>query len=116
MALLILRVCFICVAAGIGTLVLRLGFEGPSFLPYLVIFGTVLLALGVIAIDIFTPRKQIEVISAIYFGLLVGVLLTYALWVALSPLIPDPTTAAPIQLLLGHSVLRLYQSVAADQG
>ncbi len=100
MALLILRVCFICVAAGIGTLVLRLGFDGPSFLPYLVIFGTVLLSLGVIAIDIFTPRKQIEVISAIYFGLLVGVILTYALWVALSPLIPDPTTAAPVQLLL----------------
>lgn len=100
MALLILRVCFICVAAGIATLVLRLNMDGPAFLPYLVIFGTVLLALGVIAIDIFTPRKQIEVISAIYFGLLVGVLLTYALWVALSPLIPDPTTAAPVQLLL----------------
>jgi len=100
MALLILRVCFICVAAGIATLVLRLNIDGPAFLPYLVIFGTVLLALGVIAIDIFTPRKQIEVISAIYFGLLVGVLLTYALWVALSPLIPDPTTAAPVQLLL----------------
>ncbi len=100
MALLILRVCFICVAAGIATLVLRLNIDGPAFLPYLVIFGTVLLALGVIAIDIFTPRKQIEVISAIYFGLLVGVLLTYALWVALSPLIPDATTAAPVQLLL----------------
>lgn len=100
MALLILRVCFICVAAGIATLVLRLGISGPTFLPYLVIFGAVLLALGVIAIDIFTPRKQIEVISAIYFGLLVGVLLTYALWVALSPLIPDPSTAAPVQLLL----------------
>ncbi len=100
MALLILRVCFICVAAGIATLVLRLNIDGPAFIPYLVIFGTVLLALGVIAIDIFTPRKQIEVISAIYFGLIVGVLLTYALWVALSPLIPDPTTAAPVQLLL----------------
>ena len=100
MALLILRVCFICVTAGVATLVLRLGIDGPTFLPYLVIFGTILLSLGVIAVDIFTPRKQSEVISAIYFGLLVGVLLTYVLWVALAPLIPDSQAAAPVQLLM----------------
>ncbi|MCR9294365.1 MAG: PIN domain-containing protein [bacterium] len=100
MALLILRVCFICVAAGVATLLLRIGWEGPSYTPYLVIFGTVLLSLGVIAVDIFTPRKQIEVITAIYFGLLVGILLTYILWVALAPLIPDSPYAAPAQLLM----------------
>ncbi len=100
MALLILRVCFICVAAGVATLLLRIGWEGPSYTPYLVIFGTVLLSLGVIAVDIFTPRKQIEVITAIYFGLLVGILLTYILWVALAPIIPDSPYAAPAQLLM----------------
>jgi uncharacterized protein YacL len=100
MALLILRVCFICVAAGVATLLLRIGWEGPSYTPYLVIFGTVLLSLGVIAVDIFTPRKQIEVITAIYFGLLVGILLTYILWVALAPIIPDSPYAAPVQLLM----------------
>ena len=99
MALLILRVCFICVAAGIATLLLRIGWEGPSYTPYLVIFGTVLLSLGVIAVDIFTPRKQIEVISAIYFGLLVGVLLTYILWLALAPLIAESPYNPPLQLL-----------------
>lgn len=99
MALLILRVCFICVAAGIATLLLRLPWEGPTYTPYLVIFGTVLLSLGVIAVDIFTPRKRIEVISAIYFGLLVGILLTYILWVALAPLIPISDYSAPMQLL-----------------
>ena len=100
MALLILRVTFICVAAGIATLFFRVGFSGPSYLPYLVIAGLVLLSLGVIAIDIFTPRKQIEVISAVYFGLLVGFLLTYILWVALAPLIPDSPFTPPIQLLM----------------
>lgn len=100
MALLILRVCFICVAAGIATLLLRIGWEGPPYTPYLVIFGTVLLSLGVIAVDIFIPRKQIEVISAVYFGLLVGILLTYILWVALAPLIPESPYAPPVQLLL----------------
>ena len=100
MALLILRVTFICVAAGIATLFFRVGFSGPSYLPYLVIAGLVLLSLGVIAIDIFTPRKQIEVISAVYFGLLVGFLLTYILCVALAPLIPDSPYTPPIQLLM----------------
>ena len=51
MALLILRVCFICVAAGIATLLLRVGWEGPPYTPYLVIFGIVLAAVGVIAVD-----------------------------------------------------------------
>ena len=99
MPLLILRVGFICVAAGIATLLLRIGWEGPSYTPYLVIFGTVLLSLGVIAVDIFTPRKQIETISAIYFGLLVGVLLTYILWLAVTPLVQDSPYMPPIQLL-----------------
>ncbi len=100
MALLILRVCFICVAAGIATLFLNIGLSGPAYLPYLIIFGTVLLALGVIAVDIFTPQKRIEVISAVYFGLLVGVLLTYVLWVALAPLIPAGPYAPPVVLLM----------------
>lgn len=102
MALLILRVCFICVAAGIATLLLRVDISGPPYIPYLVIFGTVLFSLGVIAVDIFTPRKQIEVISAIYFGLLVGVLLTYILYLALAPLIADTSPySAPGILLMG---------------
>lgn len=102
MALLILRVCFICVTAGIATLVLRMDLSGPSYLPYMIIFGTVLLALGVIAIDVFTPRKQIEVVSAVYFGLLVGVLLAYILSIALTPLLPtDQFQAGPIRLILG---------------
>jgi uncharacterized protein YacL len=102
MALLILRVCFICVTAGIATLVLRMDLSGPSYLPYMIIFGTVLLALGVIAIDVFTPRKQIEVVSAVYFGLLVGVLLAYILSIALTPLLPaDQIQSGPIRLILG---------------
>jgi uncharacterized protein YacL len=96
MTLLILRMCFICVTAGIATLVLRMDLSGPSYLPYMIIFGTVLLSLGVIAIDVFTPRKQIEVVSAVYFGLLVGVLLAYILSIA-----TDQLQAGPIRLILG---------------
>ncbi len=102
MALLILRVAFICVTAGIATLVFRYNLDGPDYMPYLVIFGTVLLALGVIAVDVFTPRKRIEVISAVYFGLLVGVMLAYILFLALTPLLPiDNVALGPMQLVLG---------------
>ena len=36
-------------------------------------------------IDIFIPRKRVEVISAVYFGLLIGVLLSYLLVQAINP-------------------------------
>ncbi len=42
---------------------------------------------AVTLIDIFTPRKRIEVISAIYFGLLIGVLLSYMLMQTTNPLL-----------------------------
>tara|TARA_R110002095_G_scaffold95372_1_gene83288 strand:+ start:833 stop:1849 length:1017 start_codon:yes stop_codon:yes gene_type:complete len=42
---------------------------------------------GVTCMDLLISRKRIEVMSAIYFGLLVGVLLSYLLIQALSPVI-----------------------------
>ncbi|MBX3421189.1 MAG: PIN/TRAM domain-containing protein [Pirellulaceae bacterium] len=104
MALFILRVVFISVTAGIATLALRMNLDGPTFLPYLIIFGTVLLALGVIAADVFTPRKRIEVLSAVYFGLLVGVLLTYVAILALTPLFPVNQASGPMWLITGAIV------------
>ena len=54
----------------------------------LVLFGVFMLLSQVVTIvDILLPRKRIEVISSVYFGLLVGVLLSYLLIQALSPVI-----------------------------
>jgi uncharacterized protein YacL len=66
----------------------------------------------VIALDLFIPRKQIDVITAVYFGLAVGAFLTYILMLALTPLLPpiDETSGnrehalairAALQLVLG---------------
>ena len=44
---------------------------------------------GVIAIDVLIRRKRLETMTAVYFGLLVGVLLTYVVRLALTPLLPD---------------------------
>ena len=48
---------------------------------FLILFVT---QLGTL-VDVFIPRKRIEVISAVYFGLLIGVLLSYLMSQAISP-------------------------------
>jgi uncharacterized protein YacL len=43
----------------------------------------------VIAIDVLIRRKQLDTLSAVYFGLIVGLFLTYVLQLALSPVLPE---------------------------
>jgi uncharacterized protein YacL len=113
MPLLILRVVFALVAFGIASLitgtVLRVG-EDPAWLPWLLYLGSLALAGAVIAADIFIPRKPIDVISSVYFGLIVGVFLTYVVMIVLEPLLPSSgerwarwavITRAATPLLLG---------------
>jgi uncharacterized protein YacL len=90
MALAILRIVFILVASGVATQIFREGTgDGSPLYPYLVFIGVVGLAAGVILLDIFSPQKQIDVISSIYIGLLVGVLLTYVVSIALDPILGE---------------------------
>ncbi len=100
MAMLILRMVFICVSAGSATVFVRTNNSGPDWIPYVIFSGVMGLALSVIAIDVFTPRKRIEIISAIYFGLLVGILMTYLLSIALTPLLQENTNKGFLTLLL----------------
>lgn len=92
MALLILRCAFMFVAIGVASIVVALirQQEGWPAIPYLAFVGILALAGGVIGLDLSWPRKQIDVISGVYFGLLIGVLLTYVLMLALAPLFPEP--------------------------
>ena len=89
MPLLFLRVAFVLVAIGIATLLIgTLLNEGdPAWFPWIIFLGTLGLAAFVIAADILLPRKPIDVISAVYFGLLVGVALTSILMLVLTPLL-----------------------------
>jgi uncharacterized protein YacL len=91
MQLLILRVVFACVAAGVATLLLTtfLYEPGPAWLPWVLFLATVGLAGVVVALDILLPKKPIELISAVYFGLVVGIFLTYVLMLMLTPLLPS---------------------------
>ena len=61
------------------------------------------LALAVIGIDVTFRRKQIDTISAVYFGLLIGLFLTYVIGIALNPMFANSTkeVETAVQLLLG---------------
>ena len=88
LALAILRVVFLVVAAGVGVRLIQdpdLPKE-PAYIPWLVMIGILALSLGVILLDVLFSRKRIDTLSAVYFGLIIGLFLTYVLQLALSPL------------------------------
>jgi uncharacterized protein YacL len=87
---------FVLVAAGVATLIFNApgATTTPSF-PWLVFLGMMALAAGVIALDVLLPQKRIDVISSVYIGLLVGILLTLLLSIALAPMFVGPDSTRP---------------------
>jgi uncharacterized protein YacL len=100
MGLIILRLVFVIVAIGLGVFILSSGVvpEGAAWMSWVVLGGVVLLALGVIAVDVTIPRKPLDTISAVYFGLIVGLFLAYVVGLALTPLFASLTPRDPQQL------------------
>ena len=101
MALIILRCIFIFVAAGVAVSMFPLLPAQPAWLVWAFLVGVLATCIGVIALDMFIKRKRIDTISAVYFGLLVGLLLTYVLGVALTPLMENNEYRDWLQLALG---------------
>lgn len=91
MALVILRFILVMVAVALGVQLIQSGLLGsePAYLPWLVFGGLMLLSAGIICADVLVRRKELDTLSAIYWGLLVGLFLTYVLRLALSPLLPE---------------------------
>lgn len=91
MLLIVIRVLFAVVSAGaIAAFVASDNPPPPPLLseyPFVSFVGLLLLTQSITLIDILIPRKQVEIVSAIYFGLLVGILLSYLLQLALLPVI-----------------------------
>ena len=68
--------------------------------------------------DIFVPRKRIDSISAVYFGVLIGILLSYILWIAIAPLFVQylseenaPLVGNAVRLILGMLLCYVCVSV-----
>lgn len=110
MALIILRCMFLMVAAGLATFFV-VDHKLDTYHTWLV-FVSVILAAGVaVAVDIAVPRKRIETISAVYFGILVGLVLTQAVVIALSPLLQDSSFRED-DLRLGLGMLLCYLCIS----
>lgn len=89
MALIILRCVFILVAAGVGVTVVNSPlWTGASTTTLWIMFlGVMAAAVGAIGIDLMVRRKRIDTISAVYFGIVVGLFLTYVVGIAAAPML-----------------------------
>ncbi|MHB0957670.1 MAG: PIN domain-containing protein [Pirellulaceae bacterium] len=113
MALVILRCVFMFVAIGMTSLLIRSSAmrTGPSWLPWLIFFSVILFAAVVIAIDTFVANKRIDTISAVYFGTLVGMVLAYALSIAISPLL-DLVETYREAIEIGMGIVLVYMCIS----
>ncbi len=59
------------------------------FLPYIAFFGVMFAAVGVLAADMGVKRKRLDTITAVYFGTIIGLFLTYVFQLALTPILPN---------------------------
>lgn len=88
MLLIMLRAAFILVIAGLGVKLARIVGENElagTYGPYLVFIGVMIAAVVAVAADLLTPRKRIQTISALYFGVIVAIFLSNLINDAIQP-------------------------------
>ena len=90
MPLIILRCIFTLAMAGLAVSIINSSAfpKEPDWLAWATLGGLLSLAGGVIAIDLGIRRKQLDVISSVYFGLIVGMFLAYIAQLVIKPLVP----------------------------
>ena len=92
MAIIVLRAVFVMVSVGLAVVIISSGLLPAEkvWLPWVVFGGVLLVATAVIIGDVLTPRKRLDTISAVYFGLIVGLFLAYVAGLAIAPLFSVP--------------------------
>lgn len=90
MVIWILRAVFLVASAGVAFTILNSPASEIKW-PWLFYVSMMCGALVVIAVDIFTPRKRIEIISCVYCGIIIGLFLTYVVGFILEPFFFNPS-------------------------
>jgi uncharacterized protein YacL len=85
MMLWIIRFVFMLVAGGLAARMAKASGSGGGLSPTLVFLMVMSLAILVLVADLLTPRKRIQSISALYFGLIVGLILSNLVQTAIEP-------------------------------
>lgn len=85
MLLSVIRAIFILVIAGLAARMAQVAGISNAPLPALWFICSMVLAILVVVIDLLFPRKKIQTISAVYFGLIVGLILSSLLQTAIDP-------------------------------
>lgn len=85
--LFVLRIVFVFVAGALATVIMKdtVLSSGGQLSQYLVVGGVVAIALFAVGLDMLVPKKRIDTVSAVYFGLIVGLFLTYVAGLVISP-------------------------------
>lgn len=114
MLLILLRVAYFLICA--GAIAAYINTEavvgGPPALPRIIeqhrvpaFFVLLFLSQIVTTVDLIIRKKRIEIISAIYFGILVGVLLSYLMIQAITPVVPTDNPFHTIVVLFTLLIL-----------
>jgi uncharacterized protein YacL len=85
MALWILRIVFLVVTAGVGSVLVRSPDPQSNSQPFSTFVVIMLVAVAIIAGDMLIRHKRLEIISSVYFGIVVGLILAYIVSLALTP-------------------------------
>jgi len=83
--LMLIRAVFVLVIAGFAVHAAQIVGANQLANAYVTFFGLLLIAVAVVVGDIFTPRKRIATISAVYIGVIVGIFLSNLINNALQP-------------------------------
>jgi uncharacterized protein YacL len=117
MGLFILRCFYIVIASGVGVYLLGMDTTPSPASGLAALAGVILFSGAIVVVDMLIPRKRVIWISSIYFGLLVGALLTGAVGYALVPLLSlleDKELSFNVMIIAGLALCYLCTSFLAQ--
>jgi uncharacterized protein YacL len=114
MALVITRCVFLMMAITLGFQLLnsRVVESYSQWLPWAGFLSVMLVAAGVIAADVAMRRKRLDTITAVYFGTIIGLFLTYVFRIALTPLLEGANEALVQWVQLALATVVCYSCIS----